>query len=68
VLEGPTVLVLGSEGHGLRKNIEKLCDDLVHIDGNGTGAVGLVDSLNVSVAGGVLLHQLTHGGRSPIIV
>ena len=59
----PTVLVLGSEGHGLRTNVLRACSDLVRIprgaataSANGDGE--MVDSLNVSVAGGILLYAL----------
>lgn len=58
-LDKPTVLVLGNEGHGVRTNILKRCDHLVKIDSHVQGS--LVDSLNVSVCGGILLHQLTYG-------
>ena len=55
----PTVLVLGSEGHGLRTNVLRACTDLVRIPRGPLPADGdLVDSLNVSVAGGILLYSL----------
>lgn len=52
--DAPTVLVLGSEGHGLRTLVAKACTDFVCIP----GGAGQVDSLNVSVTGGILLWQL----------
>lgn len=55
-LEGPTVLVLGSEGYGLRTMVARCCDAMLRIDGG--DASGVVDSLNVSVATGILLHSL----------
>ncbi|KAJ6673577.1 RRNA METHYLTRANSFERASE 1 MITOCHONDRIAL [Salix viminalis] len=84
VLPGqPTILVLGSEGTGLRPLVERSCTQLVRIPGNisvdatvGGGDVVegeeinlecssagfrsflAVESLNVSVAAGVLLHHL----------
>ena len=58
-LDSPTILVLGNEGSGLRKNVERQCDAMVHIAG-ATGPRGDLDSLNVSVAGGILMHQLSH--------
>jgi 21S rRNA (GM2251-2'-O)-methyltransferase len=84
VLPGaPTVLVLGSEGTGLRPLVERSCTQLLRIPGNvpldfSTGGVNdtetaetnsgcsgeefrsflAVESLNVSVAAGVLLHHL----------
>ncbi|KAG2498492.1 hypothetical protein HYH03_003744 [Edaphochlamys debaryana] len=79
-VRGPTILVLGSEGFGLRTNVRRACSGLVRVDmaaatrgggGGGGGGIsggaaganesalrGLVDSLNVSVAAGILLHSL----------
>lgn len=79
----PTILVLGSEGTGLRPLVERSCTQLIRIPGNipldvSAGAVEevetaeidrgfsgeefrsfmAVESLNVSVAAGVLLHHL----------
>lgn len=51
---GGMLVVLGSEGRGLRKMVRDCCDTIVNIEGGGEG----VDSLNVSVAGGVALYQL----------
>lgn len=49
----PCVLILGGEGEGLRWNIQKKADDVVGIEGHRAGQGG-VDSLNVSVAAGLL--------------
>lgn len=58
----PTILVLGSEGHGLRTNVLRACSALVSIPRGESGAAAGdaldVDSLNVSVAGGILLYSL----------
>ncbi len=51
-LKGPTALVLGAEGQGMRQLTRKTCDELVHIPMRGA-----VDSLNVSVASGVCLYE-----------
>jgi 23S rRNA (guanosine2251-2'-O)-methyltransferase len=51
-LSGPLVLVLGSEGGGLRQLTRQTCDLLVRLP-----QVGAVESLNVSVAAGVLLYE-----------
>jgi len=51
-LKGPTALVLGAEGLGMRQLTRKTCDELVHIP-----MKGAVDSLNVSVASGVCLYE-----------
>ena len=48
------VAVLGNEGKGLRNEILKNCDYIVKIP----GGQGTVDSLNVSVAAGVMFHSL----------
>ena len=49
----PCVLILGGEGEGLRWNIQRKADYLVGIEGHRAGQGG-VDSLNVSVAAGLL--------------
>lgn len=66
-VDKPTILVLGNEGHGLRTNIMRKCDVLLNIPQNSNAnAPGNkenqeqlhFDSLNVSVAGGILMHSL----------
>jgi len=54
--EGGRVLVIGSEGKGLRRLTRKACDRLVRIEMNET-----IGSLNASVAAGVALYTLTRG-------
>jgi 23S rRNA (guanosine2251-2'-O)-methyltransferase len=51
-LKGPTALVLGAEGSGMRQLTRKTCDELVSIPMSGA-----VESLNVSVASGVCLYE-----------
>ncbi|MFS7949317.1 putative mitotic spindle checkpoint protein Mad2 [Helianthus anomalus] len=53
VTGGPTILVLGSEGTGLRPLVERSW--LEDVDPQ---SFVVVETLNVSVAAGVLLHQL----------
>jgi len=52
-LAPPVAIVLGGEGRGVRRLTRDLCDELVHIPMHGT-----VESLNVSVATGILLYEL----------
>ena len=48
------ILVLGSEAHGISESVRSLITTKVTI----LGVKGM-ESLNVSVAGGILLHALT---------
>ena len=48
----PTVIVMGTEGKGLRQLIKKTCDQLATIP-----MIGNVESLNVSVATGIVLFE-----------
>lgn len=46
-------LVLGSEGNGMRKKVREHCDKIVKIH-----LKGKINSLNVSVAGGIILSEM----------
>jgi 23S rRNA (guanosine2251-2'-O)-methyltransferase len=52
---GRVVLVLGSEGRGLRPRVAAECDELVHLPGRGH-----VGSLNVSSAAAALVYGILH--------
>jgi 23S rRNA (guanosine2251-2'-O)-methyltransferase len=49
---GPTALVMGSEGEGMRRLTRETCDFLISVP-----MFGSVESLNVSVASGVCLYE-----------
>jgi 23S rRNA (guanosine2251-2'-O)-methyltransferase len=51
-LRGRVALALGSEGTGISRLLRERCDGLV-----GIPSLGKIDSLNVSVAAGVLLYE-----------
>jgi 23S rRNA (guanosine2251-2'-O)-methyltransferase len=51
-LSGGVAFVFGAEGRGLRPLVRRTCDELVSIP-----LAGRVESLNVSVAAGVLLYE-----------
>lgn len=51
-LKGPTVLVMGGEGKGLRPRVAGACDGLISLPRKGQ-----VDSLNVSAAATALLFE-----------
>jgi 23S rRNA (guanosine2251-2'-O)-methyltransferase len=51
-LAGPIAIVMGAEGAGLRQLTRETCDFLVRLPQTGT-----VESLNVSVAAGMLLYE-----------
>jgi 23S rRNA (guanosine2251-2'-O)-methyltransferase len=51
-LDGPLVLVIGSEGSGLRRTVAKRCDWTVSLPMRGR-----VGSLNASVAGAIALYE-----------
>jgi 23S rRNA (guanosine2251-2'-O)-methyltransferase len=48
----PCALLLGGEGEGLRRLVRERCDVLVHIP-----LRGRIESLNVSVAAGIVLYE-----------
>ena len=57
------ILVLGREGEGMHDLVKKTCDHLLRIP-----MAGRVSSLNVSVAGGVVMYEAMRqrrGGQSP---
>jgi 23S rRNA (guanosine2251-2'-O)-methyltransferase len=57
---GRVVLVLGSEGRGLRPRVADACDDLVFLP-----SPGHVASLNVSTAAAALVYGILHLRKQP---
>jgi len=49
----PTLVVIGSEGKGVRPLVRKKCDHLISIPGSGK-----LESLNASVATGIILYEI----------
>ena len=60
---GDCVLVLGREGAGLHELVKKTCDHLLRIP-----MAGMVSSLNVSVAGAVVMYEAVRQRRSGVVV
>jgi 23S rRNA (guanosine2251-2'-O)-methyltransferase len=58
-LTGPLALVVGSEGEGLRPNVQNHCDGLLSI-----ALAGQLSSLNASVAAGVALFEALRQRRA----
>jgi 23S rRNA (guanosine2251-2'-O)-methyltransferase len=59
-LRSGTVLVLGAEGGGLRQLTRQSCDYVVRLP-----QLGAVESLNVSVAAGMLLYEVVRQRENP---
>jgi 23S rRNA (guanosine2251-2'-O)-methyltransferase len=57
-LNVPLALVMGSEGHGIRRLVKENCDALISIPLHGQ-----LNSLNVSVATGVVLFEVLRQRR-----
>lgn len=55
---GPLVVVVGAEGKGLSRLVRETCDATVSI-----AVTGLVESLNASVAAGIVLHAVASARR-----
>lgn len=53
-IDGPVLLVVGSEGEGLARLVRENCDVLVHIPISST-----VESLNASVAASIALYEVS---------
>ena len=50
----------------MRGAVRRLCDGLVAVEAAPGRELGGLDSLNVSVATGILLHSMLLSGRTPV--
>ena len=55
IIDGPWGLILGSEAHGISNNLNQLINQIISIPSN-----GYIESLNVAIAGSILLDRLIH--------
>ena len=60
-LAGKVALVMGSEGDGVSRLLKERCDGVISIPTRGR-----LDSLNVSVAAGILLYETRRQGASSV--
>ena len=63
-LAAPTILVLGNEGSGVRPSVLQKCNYFVKVNGFQYGVSSeeaSVDSLNVSVSGGIIMYHILKG-------
>ena len=58
----PMAIIVGSEGKGMRALTTKHCDYLISIP-----IIGQIESLNVSVATGVLLYEVVRQRSSNLV-
>lgn len=61
-LTRPTLLLMGSEGEGLSQGLLSLCQALLAIS-SGRKLFPGIESLNVSVAAGIMLHSILHSKK-----
>ena len=53
--DNPYALILGSEAHGITSELYRFIDYKISIPSNGQ-----IESLNVAIAGSIMLDRLTH--------
>ena len=59
-MTAPLALIVGSEGEGLRQTVRSMCDIIVNLPMR-----GMVNSLNVSVATGIIAYEVLRQRRKP---
>jgi 23S rRNA (guanosine2251-2'-O)-methyltransferase len=57
-MKAPLAVIVGSEGEGMRRTVKGMCDALVNLPMKGT-----VNSLNVSVAAGIIAYEVMRQRR-----
>ena len=55
---GATALVIGNEGNGIGRLVAQKCDDIVSLP-----MTGKINSLNASVAAGILMYEVLRKRR-----
>jgi TrmH family RNA methyltransferase len=60
--EGNEILIIGSESHGISEEISQLINQKIHIP-NYHAAINGAESLNASIAAGILLYQFSSKKR-----
>lgn len=58
-LTGKTAIVMGSEGKGMSRLVAEKCDGIISIP-----SLGQIDSLNVSVAAGLMMYEVLRQQRT----
>ncbi|KAI6248374.1 rRNA methyltransferase 1, mitochondrial [Erysiphe necator] len=59
--QAPSIIMMGSEGNGLRRALQNKADYEVYVPGNRDSAI---DSLNVSVATGIICHMFSRRSQN----
>ena len=62
--EGNEILIIGSESHGISEEITQLITQKIHIP-NYHNSINGAESLNASIAAGILLYQFSSLRRPP---
>jgi len=57
----PIAIIMGSEDEGVSPDYLRLCDEMVSIP-----MLGNINSLNVSVAAGILIYEAVRQRNSPL--
>lgn len=59
IYDRPIVIIIGSEGSGMKENVRKKCDEIISIP-----MAGKINSLNASVSAGIILFEINRQRNS----